>query len=469
MAVAKKLYECSSCGATYHQWQGNCTSCNSWNSLEEKVQPSSIGVITGSVGPLKDYTKPTPLAQIRVHKELRFSTGFSEFDRVLGGGLVAGSAILIGGNPGAGKSTLLMQSMASIAKQKKVCYVSGEESLNQIVLHSIRLGLNQEDIMLLAENKLENIIAAANDVKPDVMVVDSIQTIYSAQQSSVMGGVAQVRECAAHLMEYAKKNNCAILMVGHVTKEGTLAGPRVLEHIVDASLLLESTDDAKFRTLRAHKNRFGAVNEIGVFAMTDKGIKQVANPSAIFMSNNTEPALGSATAIIHEGSRQLLVEIQALVDSYTTTNPRRVSVGLDNNRMALLMAVLACHGGLPLTNNNVFLNIVGGLKVEETGTDLPALLALVSIATKRFLLPGLASFGEIGLTGEIRPSPYGHERVKSALRQGMKHVIIPRANDPKGVINQKGVMHARTISEAIALAFVVKDTTKPSPKVKKLS
>ena len=401
----------------------------------------------------KEFAKPTPLKSIKFREELRFSTGFDEFDRVLGGGLVAGSMILIGGNPGAGKSTLLQQSMAKLSRSKSVCYVSGEESLNQIALHSSRLGTQNENIMLLAESNLEKILAAVVDTKPEVLVVDSIQTIYSTQQGSMMGGVAQVRECAMHLMEYAKKSGCAVFLVGHVTKEGALAGPRVLEHIVDCSLLLESTHDAKYRTLRSYKNRFGPVNEIGVFAMTDTGMKPVANPSAIFMSHHSEPVLGSATAIIHEGSRQLLVEIQALVDSFTTTSPRRISLGLDSNRIALLMGVLSCHCGLQLSNNNVFMNIVGGLRVEETGTDLPCVLALVSIATKKTLPAGFAAFGEIGLTGEIRPAPYGHERVKAAMRQGMKKILIPYANDPKGSIKDTSVLRARNVSEALAIAF----------------
>ena len=454
MAKEKKLFQCASCGATYPQWQGNCSSCNAWNSLEEKAPLAETGRgLAGLSTTPKNYTKPVPLSSIKVRKELRFSSGFAEFDRVLGGGLVAGSLILIGGNPGAGKSTLLLQSMSRLSRSRNVCYVSGEESTNQIVLHAIRLGLEKEQIMLLAENNLEKILAAVNETKPGVLVIDSIQTIYSSQQSSVMGGVAQVRECATFLMEYAKKNNCVVFLVGHVTKEGTLAGPRVLEHIVDTSLLLESTDDAKFRTIRANKNRFGAVNEIGVFAMTDKGMREVVNPSAIFMSHSQEPAVGSSTAIVHEGSRQLMVEIQVLIDNYTTMNPRRVSVGLDSSKMALLMAILGCHGGFSLANNNVFLNIVGGLRVEETATDLPAILALVSMASKRHLPQGLASFGELGLTGEIRPSPYGHERVKSALRMGMKQVLIPRANDPKNALDDNRVLRAGTLSEAINLVF----------------
>lgn len=457
MAQTKKIFKCSSCGAAYPRWQGNCTTCDAWNSVEEQVLETDSGKFSGKriglTGAPKDFPKPTALKDIQFREELRFSTGFSEFDRVLGGGLVSGSMILIGGNPGAGKSTLLLQSMAKLASSKKVCYVSGEESLNQIALHSIRLGVSKENIMLLAESNLEKILAAVADTKPDVLVVDSIQTIYSSQQGSMMGGVAQVRECAMHLMEYAKRSGCAVFLVGHVTKEGALAGPRVLEHIVDCSLLLESTHDAKYRTLRSYKNRFGPINEIGVFAMTDHGMKPVTNPSAIFMSHHSEPVLGSATAIIHEGSRQLLVEIQALVDSYTTTSARRVSLGLDSNRVALLMGVLSCHCGLQLANNNVFINIVGGLRVEETGTDLPCILALVSIATKKSLPQGFAAFGEIGLTGEIRPSPYGHERVKAAIRQGMENILIPYANDPKGTIKDKSVLRAKNVSEALKIAF----------------
>lgn len=456
MALAKKLFVCTVCHNEYPQWQGKCVTCKSWNSLQEKsTQLNSKNIMrSGRLESLpQDFIRPTALSEIKVQKELRFSCGFGEFDRVLGGGLVAGSVILIGGNPGAGKSTLLLQSMASLGHNKSVCYVSGEESINQLVLHSLRLGISKENISLLAENRLENILAAVYEMKPQVLVVDSIQTIYSAEQSSMMGGISQVRECAARLMEYAKQSNCAVLMIGHVTKEGTLAGPRVLEHIVDVSLVLESTDDAKYRTLRAQKNRFGAVNEIGVFAMTDKGIRQVANPSAIFMSHNSEPKMGSAIAVIHEGSRQLLVEIQALVDTHTTTNPGRVSVGLDSSRMALLLAVLNCHCSLPLANSNVFLNIVGGLRVEETGIDLACMLALVSVITKRILPSKLAAFGEIGLSGEIRPSPYGHERIKTAFRQGISKILIPKANDPKNSLKDKGILRVATIGEALKLAF----------------
>lgn len=457
MQQAKTLYICDACGQEYLQWQGRCSHCRQWGSLKEAPRRT-----TTAKKSIKDVAAPQVLRQVDFKEELRFSTGIAELDGVLGGGLVAGSIILIGGNPGAGKSTLLLQSLGHLATSQRVCYVSGEESLNQLLMHARRLDVHDKDIYVLAEKQLERILAAAARFSPQVLVVDSIQVIYSADQSSMAGGVSQVRECALKLMEYAKSSDCAIIMVGHVTKEGQLAGPNVLEHTVDASLLLESTEDARFRTLRARKNRFGALNEIGLFAMTEEGMKQVRNPSAIFLSQHRGPTLGSSTAIIREGSRSLLVEIQALVDTQVTAYPRRVAVGLDSQRVAILLAVLSCHCSLSFANSNVFVNVVGGLRVEETSTDLPCLLSLVSVLTKRLLPPQFASFGEVGLNGEIRPQSFGEERIAAAQRHGFNRIMIPQANMPRTKA-AAGITGVRTVAEALKLCFAsLPDPEKPT-------
>jgi len=447
MPQPKKLYLCSNCGREYAQWQGQCSQCNEWNTLKAETAKAPLS---------HKVPKPQILSQLSFKEETIFPTGISELDRVLGGGMVTGSVILIGGHPGAGKSTLLLQALSHLASQHKVCYVSGEESPNQLLVHAQRLGISQQGIYILAEKAVESILAAATKLAPQVLVVDSIQVIHSNANPASAGGITQVRECAMKLMEYAKSSGCVVIIVGHVTKEGVLAGPKVLEHTVDTSLLLESTEDARYRTLRAQKNRFGTINEIGLFAMTDEGMKQVRNPSAIFQSQNKEPVLGSATALVREGSRSLLVEIQALVDTQVTAYPRRISVGLDPQRVAILLAVLSCHCSLGFANNNVFINVVGGLRIAEPSTDLPCLLALVSVVTKRLLPAQTASFGEVGLTGEIRPQTYGLERIIAAQRHGFEQVILPKANLPRKKINGIKVIPAQTVAEALSICFTDK-------------
>ena len=446
MQQAKTFYLCANCGREHRQWQGQCAQCNQWNTLKEETRGAK---------PRVNKTAPVPqlLRDIQWTQEIVLPTGIAELDRVLGGGLVAGSIILIGGHPGAGKSTLLLQALSQLACKHKVCYVSGEESLNQILMHAKRLKIQHQDIHILAEKNLESILAAARVLSPQVLVVDSIQVIHSAEHPTAAGGVSQVRECTLKLMEYAKSCGCVVIIIGHVTKEGVLAGPKVLEHTVDTSLLLESTEDTRYRTLRAHKNRFGAINEIGLFAMTENGMRQVRNPSAIFLSRNKEPVLGSATAVVREGSRSLLVEIQALVDTQVTAYPRRVSAGLDAQRVAILLAVLSCHCSLNFTNSNVFINVAGGLRIEETGTDLPCLLALVSIVTKRFLPAQFASFGEVGLNGEIRPQPYGQERIAAAQRHGFTRILVPQSNLPRAKSTGIDITPVQSLSQALSICF----------------
>ena len=454
MQQPKPIYICDTCGYEYLQWQGKCTHCQKWDSLKKVVRKTETAKKT-----IKDVPSPQLLHKVKIKDEIRFSTGISEFDRVLGGGLVVGSIILIGGNPGTGKSTLLLQALGHLAPQQRVCYVSGEESLDQLQIHAKRLDIHHQDIFVLAEKRLEYILAAAAQFSPQVLVVDSIQVMYTSDQASMAGGVSQVKECAIRLMEYAKTHACTIILVGHVTKEGQLAGPNVLEHTVDASLLLESTDDVRFRTLRARKNRFGALNEIGLFAMTDKGMKQVKNPSALFLSQQQEPSLGSSTAIIREGSRTLMVEIQALVDTQVTAYPRRIVVGLDMQRVAILLAVLSCHCSLSFANSNVFINVVGGLRVDETSTDLPCLLSLTSVMTKRFLPHHSAAFGEVGLNGEVRPLSFGQERIEAAARHGFSRLIVPQANMPHTRASKIEVIGVKTVAEALGVCFVQKPAT----------
>ncbi len=425
------VYICGDCGGRHSRWQGQCNHCGKWNTLKEDNNVAEKSRHTQkALKALKSLPPAKLLGDIQIREDIRFSTGSAELDRVLGGGLVAGSVILIGGSPGAGKSTLLMQAMADLSRNYRVCYVSGEESESQIVLHARRLGVSQCPIRVLAANDLGKILATMERDKPDLMVIDSIQVMHSAEQSGTAGGVAQVRECAMRLMEYAKSAGCAVLIIGHVTKEGSLAGPRVLEHLVDASLLLESTEDTRYRTLRALKNRFGRVNEVGIFAMTETGLKGVRNPSAIFLSRSDTPIAGSVTGIVREGSRPMLVEVQSLADSQVTAYPRQIVIGMDANRAGLLMAVLNCHCGISPKNNNIYISLVGGLRVEETATDLPLLLAVVSILKNKVPPPKFAAFGEVGLNGEIRPSAYGQERIEAAVRHGFHNLLVPEANAP---------------------------------------
>jgi DNA repair protein RadA/Sms len=372
-----------------------------------------------------------------------------EFDRVLGGGLVPGSVVLIGGNPGAGKSTLLLQIMCRLSQHMETLYVTGEESLQQVGMRAQRLGLPVDKLLMLAETNIEEIVAQAQQYQPKLIVIDSIQVMHSANVPSAPGSVSQVRECAAYLIQYAKQTNTALFLVGHVTKDGSLAGPKVLEHMIDCFLMLDGGDDSRYRTLRGHKNRFGAMNELGIFAMTETGLKEVKNPSAIFLARTEEISAGSLVTVLWEGTRPLLVEIQALVDSSQFGTPRRIAVGLDNNRMAMLLAVLHRHGGLFMADQDVYVNVVGGVKVTETSADLPLLLAIVSSFKDRILPRELVVFGEIGLAGEIRPVPSGQERLQEAAKHGFTRAIVPKANAPKQAIAGMQVIAVSKLSEAL--------------------
>ena len=451
MAKQKTLYTCTECGGQAPKWQGQCPACGAWNTLVEGVAEQA------STHRFQSLAKNAPvqrLADIEASDVPRFSTGVGEFDRVLGGGLVPGGVVLIGGDPGIGKSTLLLQSLAAISNERRALYVSGEESAAQIALRAQRLSLLETDVqaselMLLAEIQLEKIQATIDTERPDVAVIDSIQTIYSDALTSAPGSVAQVRECAAQLTRIAKQSGTAIIMVGHVTKEGNLAGPRVLEHIVDTVLYFEGDTHSSFRLVRAFKNRFGAVNELGVFAMTERGLRGVANPSALFLSHHEQSVPGSCVLVTQEGTRPLLVEVQALVDSANSPNPRRLAVGLEQNRLAMLLAVLHRHAGIACFDQDVFLNAVGGVKITEPAADLAVLLAIHSSMRNKPLPKGLVVFGEVGLAGEIRPSPRGQERLKEAAKLGFSIALIPKANAPKQPIDGLQVIAVERIEQAI--------------------
>lgn len=393
--------------------------------------------------------KVQTLQEIDLQEVPRLSSGFKELDRVLGGGIVPGAAILIGGNPGAGKSTLLLQTMVGLAQHLPTLYITGEESLQQVAMRADRLGLPKDKLKLLSETSVETICQVAKKEQPKIMVIDSIQVMHVGDVQSAPGSVSQVRESAAALTRYAKQHNVAIFMVGHVTKDGTLAGPKVLEHCIDCSILLDGSSDSRFRTLRSHKNRFGAVNELGVFAMTGQGLKEVSNPSAIFLSRGEEQTSGSSVMVVWEGTRPLLVELQALVDYSQLANPRRVAVGLEQNRLALLLAVLHKHGGLQMSDQDVFVNVVGGVKVTETSADLALLLALISSFRDRPLPRDLVVFGEVGLAGEIRPVPSGQERLMEAAKHGFKKAVVPKANMPKQPLEGMQVFGVSKLSDAL--------------------
>ncbi|QFI53537.1 DNA repair protein RadA [Aeromonas simiae] len=453
MAKNKTAYVCSECGADFSRWQGQCSECKEWNTITEV----RLGVSTprgASAARLSGYagaagSRVQTLAEIATTEIPRFSSGFKELDRVLGGGVVPGSAILIGGNPGAGKSTLLLQTMCGLAERMKTLYVTGEESLQQVAMRASRLGLPTDKLRMLSETSVEQICVIAQQEQPQIMVIDSIQVMHVADVQSAPGSVSQVREAAALLTRYAKQNNVAIFMVGHVTKDGTLAGPKVLEHCIDCSVLLDGGHDSRFRTLRSHKNRFGAVNELGVFAMTGQGMREVSNPSAIFLSRGEEQSPGSVVMVIWEGTRPLLVELQALVDYSQLSNPRRVAVGMDHNRLAMLLAVLHRHGGLQMADQDVFVNVVGGVKVEETSADLGLLLAMVSSFRDQPLARDLVVFGEVGLSGEIRPVPSGQERLQEAAKHGFRRAIVPWANAPKSPIEGMEVVPVKKLADAL--------------------
>lgn len=455
MAKAPKTaYVCNDCGAEFSRWQGQCSACKAWNTISEVRLISASNStkndrFSGYAGETR--AKIQTLSEISLQETPRFTSGFKELDRVLGGGIVPGSAILIGGHPGAGKSTLLLQVMCGLAKNMTALYVTGEESLQQVAMRANRLNLPTDKLNMLSETSVEQICNLAEQLKPQIIVVDSIQVMHLSDIQSSPGSVAQVRECASFLTRYAKTRQVAIIMVGHVTKDGTLAGPKVLEHAIDCSLLLEGEADSRFRTLRSHKNRFGAVNELGVFGMTEQGLREVKNPSAIFLSRGDEQTPGSSVMVLWEGTRPLLVEIQALVDHSMLANPRRVAVGLEQNRLALLLAVLHRHGGLQMSDQDVFVNVVGGVKVGETGADLALLLALISSFRNRPLPQDLVVFGEVGLAGEIRPVTSGQERISEAAKHGFKRAIVPFANKPKSAVENMEVFTVKKLSDALAI------------------
>ena len=455
MAKAPKTaYVCNDCGAEFSRWQGQCSACKAWNTISEVRLISASNStkndrFSGYAGETR--AKIQTLSEISLQETPRFTSGFKELDRVLGGGIVPGSAILIGGHPGAGKSTLLLQVMCGLAKNMTALYVTGEESLQQVAMRANRLNLPTDKLNMLSETSVEQICNLADQLKPQIIVVDSIQVMHLSDIQSSPGSVSQVRECASFLTRYAKTRQVAIIMVGHVTKDGTLAGPKVLEHAIDCSLLLEGEADSRFRTLRSHKNRFGAVNELGVFGMTEQGLREVKNPSAIFLSRGDEQTPGSSVMVLWEGTRPLLVEIQALVDHSMLANPRRVAVGLEQNRLALLLAVLHRHGGLQMSDQDVFVNVVGGVKVGETGADLALLLALISSFRNRPLPQDLVVFGEVGLAGEIRPVSSGQERISEAAKHGFKRAIVPFANKPKSAVENMEVFTVKKLADALAI------------------
>ncbi len=447
MAKTKTLYVCQACGGSSPKWQGQCPACDAWNTLEESLAETANHRFQG----LARSIPRQKLVSIEAQDSPRLPTGIVELDRVLGGGLVAGGVVLLGGDPGIGKSTLLLQALAELSMQGiDVLYSSGEESAAQIALRAKRISLDAPQLEILAEIQLEKLLLSVEAAQPQVLVVDSIQTLYSEAFSSAPGSVAQVRECAAQLTRLAKSSGICVLLVGHVTKDGHLAGPRVLEHIVDTVLYFEGDTHSSFRLVRSIKNRFGAVNELGVFAMTEKGLKGVNNPSALFLSQHPQTVPGSCVLVTQEGSRPLLVEIQALVDTAHIPNPRRLAVGLEQARLAMLLAVLHRHAGIACFDQDVFLNAVGGVKITEPAADLAVLLAITSSIRNRALPKHLVVFGEVGLAGEIRPCPRGQERLKEAAKLGFKIAIIPKANLPKSKIADLQMIAVERIDEAIA-------------------
>jgi len=446
MAKSKSIYSCTECGGQTLKWQGQCPYCQVWNTLVETIADK----ITSRFTQVSEISQVQNLGKVKAGVEPRFSTGVAEFDRVLGGGLVHGSVVLLGGDPGIGKSTLLLQALCHMSITRDVLYVSGEESARQVALRAKRLALVVKEVYLLTEIHLERIQVVLTERKPAVAVIDSIQTVYSETLQSASGSVAQVRECASQLTRLAKASGTCIILVGHVTKEGALAGPRVLEHMVDTVLYFEGDTQSSFRLIRAFKNRFGAVNELGVFAMTEKGLREVSNPSALFLSHHGEQVPGSCVMVTQEGTRPLLVEIQALVDETHVSSPRRLSVGLEQNRLAMLLAVLHRHAGIPFFDQDVFVNAVGGVKITEPGADLAVLLAIVSSFKNRPLPKKTVVFGEVGLAGEVRPVQRGQERLKEAAKLGFTQAIIPKANKPRQVISGIEVILVERVEDAVA-------------------
>ena len=427
MAKQRSIYVCQSCGATAPKWAGQCPECGEWNTLVESVSDTRRGDYAGS-SPVPEVQT---LESISAENAPRVSTGMPEVDRVLGGGIVAGAVCLIGGDPGIGKSTLLLQVLAAVQGRLPTLYVTGEESLSQVSLRARRLGLTRMDLPVLAETRVEAILQAMAVNAPGFVVIDSVQTLSSDSLDSAPGSVSQLRECSAQLVRFAKNHGCSIVLVGHVTKEGAIAGPRVLEHMVDTVLYFEHDPGSRFRIIRAVKNRFGAVNELGVFAMGDDGLKEVANPSALFLSRHEEAVPGSVIMVTRQGSRPLLVEVQSLVDTSHGSQPRRVALGLEGNRLNMLMAVMHRHGGISLADQDVFANVVGGMRIQETAADLPLLMAALSSLRGRPVPMDTVVFGEVGLAGEIRPVAAGEERLQEAAKHGFRRALIPAANQPR--------------------------------------
>jgi DNA repair protein RadA/Sms len=447
VAKAKTIYSCTECGGQTLKWQGQCPHCQEWNTLVESIAEAAV---PKRFAGLAQPSRILQLAEVEAAEEARLASGIAEFDRVLGGGLVPGAVILIGGDPGIGKSTLLLQALTRMSAQYPVLYVSGEESAAQVALRAKRLQLDASGTRVLAEINVERILGALAELKPLVAVMDSIQTLYSAELQSAPGSVAQVRECAAQLTRHAKASSTAIVLVGHVTKEGAIAGPRVLEHMVDTVLYFEGDTHSSFRLVRAIKNRYGAVNEIGVFAMGDKGLRGVANPSAIFLSRHGDPVAGSCVTVTQEGTRPLLVEVQALVDDAHAPNPRRLTVGLEQNRLALLLAVLHRHAGIACFDQDVFVNAVGGVRIAEPAADLAVALSVVSSLRNKPLADKLVVFGEVGLAGEVRPVQRGEARLREAAKLGFKQAVIPAANAPKQPIAGIDVHAVTRVEQAVA-------------------
>jgi len=446
MAKVKTAYVCGECGAHSVKWAGQCPDCASWNSLSRmSVSSPARGVASGAT--------PKTILSLPDDLQHRHRTGFDEFDRVLGGGLVPGVVVLLGGDPGIGKSTLLQQVSSHLAAELPVLYATGEESLRQVGQRAHRLGLSNAQIQLLADTSIENILQQAQECAAKVLVIDSVQTMISTDLPSAPGSVAQLRQCVGQLVQFAKQNEVSVFVIGHVTKEGTIAGPRVVEHMVDTVLYVESDPSSRFTLIRSGKNRFGASGEMGVFAMTENGFKQVGNPSAIFLSREGNAEPGSIVSVAWEGSRAMLVEIQALVADGNGSYPKRLATGVDQNRLALLLAVLQRHGDLALTSEDVFVNVVGGLRISETAVDLPALLAIVSSYRNRACRDQVVCFGEIGLAGEIRPVRFGSERILAAAKQGFTHAIVPQGNVPRKVPDGIQVRGVRRVIEALEAAF----------------
>ena len=450
MARPKTSYVCGSCGAHTPQWQGQCPACQAWNTLELAVPVAGRG---GERRAATSARTSKTVMQVTQETDVRALTGIGELDRVLGGGLVAGSVILLGGDPGIGKSTLLLQAADALTRERPVLYVSGEESVRQVALRARRLGLEATDLRLAAETRVEAIIDEAIAARAQVLVIDSIQTMQTELSESSAGSAVQVRESAARLVRFAKGSGVTVLLIGHVTKEGLIAGPRILEHMVDTVLYFESDPGSRYRVIRAVKNRFGAANEIGVFAMAEQGLREVRNPSAIFLSRHPTPVAGSVVTVVREGSRPLLVELQALVDEAQGMNPRRVAVGFESSRLALLLAVLHRHGGVSTAGSDVFVNVVGGVRIGETSADLPAVLAALSSLRDRPIAADTVCFGELGLAGEIRPVPFGEERLREAAKQGFKHALVPAGNVPRKPVEGIEAHGVSRLQEALERAL----------------